>query len=83
MPPSHLWSRRIWIALNWALLFDVGSDVEDFDFVDVEEVVTEVELGEPEWDVEFGVVGRIEWCVHECDRNIRTVQWLSLVYKCT
>lgn len=65
MPSSRLRSRGALIALHYSLLFDVGSDVEDSDIVDVVEVVPKIELGEPERDVEFGVVGGQVGCVHE------------------
>ena len=37
-------------------MLDVAPDGQDADVVDVEEVVAEIELGEPEGDVESGVV---------------------------
>lgn len=58
--------------MPYAGLLDVASDAEDFDAVEVVEVVFEVELVEVEWGDEGCVVGRGEGCAEEGEREIRS-----------
>lgn len=54
-------------ALDERHLAHVGADFGDFDFVEVPEVVSKIELGECEGDAEAGLVGRLVLFSKECD----------------
>lgn len=54
-------------------MFDIAADREDLDAVYVEKIIAEVEFGEPEWDVELGIVGGQAGGSEKCDANIGSV----------
>ncbi len=66
VPSIQLYAPVLSFHLH-ALLFDVRAHGGYAHVVDVVEVVAEVEFGEPEWDVEFGVIGCECGCAEECD----------------
>jgi hypothetical protein len=49
------------------LCLDVGSDLCDFDIVDIKEVVAEIKLGEGQGDLESGFVWREMGFMKESD----------------
>lgn len=58
VPALHCRLSRL--ALRpYSLLLDIGADSDDFDAIDVPEVVAQVEFAEEEGDSEFGELGSI------------------------
>lgn len=51
-------------------MFDVAADGEDLDAVHVEKIIAEVEFGEPERNMEFGIVGGQAGGSEEGDANV-------------
>lgn len=59
--------------MSYTGLLNIASDAEDFDTVEVVEVVFEVELIKVEGSDEGGVVGRGEGRAEKCEREVGSV----------